>query len=307
MSRAPATQHGRICAVGLACLDHVWHVERFPPTSSRTHATSHRSHGGGPAATAAVAAARLGGEVTLWAALGDDDAGHALDSELVGEGVRLHATRASGSRSFVSAVLVAPDGERHIFPYRGRGLADEPDALDWDDLARAGALLTDARHPRMSAHALALARHHGVPTVGDWSDMRHWEQTEAIDHLIVSEECAHEALGSADPASALERLRRRAGQLVAVTMGPRGIVWDAGDGARLTFAPRVEVVDSTGAGDAFHGAFAFAIASGRDARAAMRLASAVGALACTGAGRDALPDLATAERLAATLDDEELR
>lgn len=293
-------------AVGLACLDHVWQVERFPPTASRTHASAHRSHGGGPAATAAVAAARLGGSATLWAALGDDAAGQALRGELEAEGVVVHATVARGSRSFVSAVLVAPDGERHIFPYRGEGLADDPTGLDWEALRHAGALLTDARHPRLSAHALGLARRYGVPTVGDWSDLRHWEQTEAVDHLIVSEECAREALGCDDVVSALPRLRRRADQLVAVTQGPRGIVWDAGDGARRTTAPHVEVIDSTGAGDACHGAYAFAIASGRDPRAAMRLASAVGALACTGAGRDALPDLATAERLAATLDDEEL-
>ncbi len=292
-------------AVGLACLDHVWHVERFPPESSRTHASAYRAHGGGPAATAAVTAARLGAEVHLWACLGDDAAGRSLADELDGEGVRLHATRAGGARSFVSAVLVDPLGERHIFPYRGDGLVDDPAPLDWSVVPAVQALLTDARHPRLSAHALALAQRHGVPTVGDWSDLRHWEQTAAIDHLIVSEECAIAALGETDPSTALGRLRQRCDQVVAVTLGPRGIVWDAGEGVRRSSAARVQVVDSTGAGDAFHGAYAFAIASGRSVRAAMRLASAVGGLACTGPGRRALPDLAAAERLAATLPDEE--
>lgn len=293
-------------AVGLACLNHVWHVERFPPLSSRTHASAQHSHGGGPAASAAVSAARLGAGATLWTALGDDDAAAVVRDELAAEGVRLHATAAPGARSFVSAVLVAPDGERFIFPYRGAGLADAPGLLDWSDLPRLGALLSDARFPQLSRHALALAQRHGVPTVGDWSDQRHWEQTAAIDHLIVSEECARDAIGADDPVSALAALRSRAEQLVAITLGPRGIVWDSGDGVRRTRAPRVDVVDSTGAGDACHGAYAFGLASGRDVRASMRLASAVGALACTGVGRAALPDLATADRLAATLDDEEL-
>jgi len=294
-----------VATVGLACLDHVWNVERFPPKASRTPASAYRSNGGGPAATAAVAAARLGGLSHLWASLGDDAAGDTLARELAREGVHLHATNTAGARSFVSAVLVDPTGERHIFPFRGEGLADDPAAHDWSALRTAGALLTDARHPRLSAHALALARRHAVATVGDWSDLRQWEQTEWVDHLIVSEECAREALGEADPSAALARLRRRSDQLVAVTLGARGIVWDAGDGVRRSPAPRVRVVDSTGAGDAFHGAYAFAIASGRSVPAAMRLASAVGALTCTGPGRDTLPDLATADRLAATLPDEE--
>lgn len=294
-----------VACVGLACLDHVWQVERFPPQASRTPASAYRSHGGGPAATAAVAAARLGAASHLWASLGDDEAGVALARELEREGVHLHAARTPGARSFVSAVLVDPTGERHIFPFRGEGLTDDPAAHDWSALQAAGALLTDARHPRLSAHALALARRHAVPTVGDWGDLRQWEQTAWVDHLIVSEECAREAVGEADPSAALPRLRQRDGQLIAVTLGPRGIVWDAGDGVRRTPAPSVHVADSTGAGDAFHGAYAFAIANRRSVPAAMRLASAVGALTCTGPGRDTLPDLATADRLAATMPDEE--
>ncbi len=306
-----------VAAVGLACLDHVWHVDHFPPTRSRTHARTYRSHGGGPAATAAVAAARLGAEVHLWASLGEDEAATTLERELEQEGVQLHALRAAGSRSFVSAVLVEPSGERHIFPYRGDALADDPQRLDWSALARAGALLTDARHPQVSEYALRAARRSGVPTVGDWSDLRHWAQTALVDHLIVSEECARAALGNEalgdhaigddDLAAALPQLRSTEHQLVAVTLGPRGILWDAGSGVRRTLAPRVDVLDSTGAGDACHGAYAFALASGRSVSDALRLASAVGGLACTGPGRDALPDLAAAERLAATLPDEEQR
>ncbi|TVR90396.1 MAG: carbohydrate kinase [Trueperaceae bacterium] len=306
-----------VAAVGLACLDHVWHVDHFPPTRSRTHASSYRSHGGGPAATAAVAATRLGAEAHLWASLGEDEAATTVERELSEEGVLLHALRAAGARSFVSAVLVEPSGERHIFPYRGDALADDPARLDWSALVRARALLTDARHPQLSEHALQAAHRNGIPTVGDWSDLRHWDQTALVDHLIVSEECAraalgdvalgNEALGEDDLAAALPRLRSAEHQLVAVTLGPRGILWDAGDGVRRTLAPRVDVLDSTGAGDACHGAYAFALASGRSVADALRLASAVGALACTGPGRDALPDLAAAERLAATLPDEEQR
>ncbi len=299
------SQPPTVACVGLACLDHVWQVERFPPVASRTYARTYSSHGGGPAATAAVAAARLGGRAHLWASLGDDPTADFLEREFAREGVHLHALRSRAARSFVAAVLVDPAGERFIFPFRGEGLRDDPAAFDWTELAEAEVMLTDARHPNASRHALELARERGITTVGDWSDRRHWDQTELIDHLIVSEECAREVSGAGDPIAALPLLRRRSDQLVAVTLGPRGIVWDAGEGPVRTAAPAVQVIDSTGAGDAFHGAYAFAIGADREVRAAMRLASAVGALACTGPGRDALPDVATADGLAATLPHEE--
>jgi sulfofructose kinase len=295
----------RVGFVGLSCRDHVWQVEHFPPTHSRTHATAYRAHGGGPAATAAVAAALLGAEAHLWAVHGDDDDGEACHAELASEGIDMTGVRRTlGSRSFVSAVLVTPEGERFIFPYRGDGLAEDPEGLDWSALPRLDALLTDARHPAMAGHALAEARRHGVATIGDWSDVRHWHLVELVDHLIVSEECAR-MLQDGDPVRALAALRAQGARVAAVTLGDRGVVWDAGDGPRRLSAPRLEAVDTTGAGDAFHGAYAWAIGAGRDAGAAMRLASAVAALMCRGHGRATLPDRAEAERLAAQLPLEE--
>jgi sulfofructose kinase len=306
--RAVATRQDppRVGCVGLSCRDHVWQVERFPPVSSRTNATLYRAHGGGPAATAAVAAARLGGDVHLWAVHGDDDDGEACHAELASEGIDMRGVRTTlGSRSFVSAVLVTPEGERFIFPYRGDALADDSEGLDWSALGDLDALLTDGRHPAMAAYALAAARRSGVSTIGDWSDTRNWHLVDLIDHLIVSEECARLVLGRDDPVAALALLRSAPDQVVAVTLGPRGVVWDAGDGPMLLHAPAVDVTDSTGAGDAFHGGYAWAIAAGRPIAAAMRLASAVAALMCRGHGRATLPDLTEAERLAGTMPPEE--
>jgi sulfofructose kinase len=298
----------RIGFVGLSCRDHVWQVERFPPIGSRTHATAYRSFGGGPAATASVAAARLGADVHLWAMHGDDDDGDACRAELEAEGVDVSGIRTTlGARSFVSAVLVAPDGERYLFPYRGDALVDAAEGLDWSPVAGLGALLTDARHPVMAAHALALARRHGVPTVGDWGDTRHWELAHDVDHLVVSEECSHAVHGADDPAGALVTLQRTGRhRLVAITLGPRGVVWDDGSGPRRLAPPQVDVVDTNGAGDAFHGAYAWGIAAGRAPEAAIRLATAVAALKCRGHGRATLPRLAEAERLAAELVPEEI-
>ena len=301
-----------VACVGLSCRDHVWQVERFPPVASRTPARAYRAEGGGPAATAAATAARLGAEARLWAVHGDDEDGRANAAELARFGVDLSGVRApAGARSFVSAVLVDPDGERRIFPYRGAGLADDPAAHDWRGLDGCGAVLVDARHPILAAHALEWAVARGVPRVGDWGDDRHPELRARVDHLVAAEEAGASALAArgsvapSDPLAAavlgLGALRDAPTQLVAVTLGALGCVWDDGRDVWHQVAPRVAAIDTTGAGDAFHGAYAAAIAAGWDVGDALRLASAVAALKCTGEGRAALPDLATARAVADAL------
>ena len=298
-----------IACVGLSCRDHAWQVERFPPDHSRTPARAYRAEGGGPAATAAVAAARLGVEARLYAIHGDDDEGRANERELAAYGVDLRGVRTpQAARSFVSAVLIDPSGERFIFPYRGHGLADEPDMHDWSGFASVGAVLTDARHPRLAEHALTLAAAAGIPSVGDWGDLREPDLQTRIDHLIFAQEAAQEALGVATPTdpiaialAALPRLRRHPRQVVCVTVGEHGSVCDDGVSVWRQPSARVRVVDSNGAGDAFHGAYAAALALGRPPLQAIRTATAVAALRCTGEGRAALPDLARADAFAEAL------
>jgi sulfofructose kinase len=289
-----------VLCVGLSCLDLVWHVARFPPVGSRTEASAHHRHGGGPAATAAVAAARWGASTRLWAVHGDDDAGRSLRDELAAEGVDVAEVRVpAGARSFVSAVLVAPDGERWIFPYRGEGLDDDPAAWPLARVAEADAVLTDLRHPRLAEAALGAARAAGVPSVIDLGNLRHVELTAEADVIIASREAAEEALGRAgdadgrDPTeraeAALEAVRRREGQTVAITLGEEGVLYDAGRGLRHLPSLPVETRDTTGAGDVFHGVWAAALAAGLDADACARHASVAAALACRAPGRTAIP------------------
>jgi sulfofructose kinase len=284
-----------LCA-GLSCVDHIWQVERFPPEGSRTDAHAYRLQGGGPAATAAFAVARLGGKSYLWALHGDDTAGRFALAELIEAGVDTAGVRVyDGAQSWTSGVMVAPDGERYIFPYRGSGLVDAPQ--DEAPPAQVAAVLVDFRHPRLCRAALDWAGENGVPTVGDLGNAAGWQESERLDYVIASEECAREVLGRSDPVAALAALRWRPGQYVGVTLGPRGYVWDAGEGVRQLPAPRVEVVDTTGAGDVFHGAFAFAVGSGRAAADCAEFALTAASLSCTGVGRSAIPSAAAVERL----------
>lgn len=281
----------RVVCVGLSCLDHVWRVERFPPLGSRTDASAYRSQGGGPAATAAVAAARLGAAAELVALHGSDAAGEEALAELAREGVDVKAVRrVEGGRTFVSAVLVAPGGERWIFPYRGSGLADDESWLGAVDLTGAGALLVDMRHPRLCRAAALAARTAGVPVVADYGNLRAFDDAHLADHLLASRECAQELLGRDDPEEALARLRRRPGQVVGVTLGAEGLLLDDGAGVVRVPAPSVDAVDTTGAGDVFHGAYAVAVARAWPARVAARYAAVAAALACrTFGSRSGIP------------------
>ncbi len=290
MSRA------RVVCVGLSCLDHVWRVERFPPVASRTDASDYRVQGGGPAATAAVAAARLGVRAELVALHGDDAAGETLLAELAGHGVEVSAVRRlPGALSFVSAVLVARNGERWIFPYRGRGLQDDPAWLAGVSFAGAGALVIDLRHPRLCRAAAESARAEGVAVVADYGNLRHFEHAHLADHLLVSRECAAELLGRDEPAAALTRLRQRSDQVVGITLGADGVLLDDGSDTVRLLAPTVEAVDTTGAGDVFHGAYAAGLARGFAARQAAAYAVAVAAMACrTFGARTGIPSDAEA-------------
>ena len=288
-----------LLSVGLSCLDLVWRVERFPPAASRTEATAHARHGGGPAATAAVAAARFGVEARLWALHGDDAAGRELHAALEREGVDVSGVHApAGAETFVSAVLVEPSGERWIFPYRGRGLDDDP--ADWplDAVAGVDAVLTDLRHPALARAVLRRARAAGVPSVVDLGNLRDVDATDDADVIIAAKEAAEAALGGPlagegdatwRAEAALEAVRRRPDQVVAITLGDEGVVFDAGEGVRHLSAFPVEATDTTGAGDVFHGVWAAALAAGEPPVRCATLASVAAAESCRGPGRTAIP------------------
>lgn len=289
----------RVVCVGHTVWDQVWMVDALPAGGGKSRADDFRGLGGGMAATAAVTVARLGGRASFWGRAGDDPAGHAMRAELATWGVDVQQLRlVPGGRSSVSGILVDREGERRIVNFRGADLPDDPGGLPLDELPRVGAVLVDPRWPAGARAALRAAREAGVPTVldGDVAD------SEIFDRLLPWVDCAifsepglaGYARGAADVSSRLLHALRAGCRLAAVTQGDRGVSWT--DGGPLQHQPafRVPVADTTGAGDVFHGAFAWALAAGRAVPQAMRLAAATAALKCRRpGGRAGIPDLAT--------------
>ncbi|WP_326534766.1 PfkB family carbohydrate kinase [Pseudorhodoferax sp.] len=296
-SRLEAKVPTLVC-IGLTAYDLTWDVEHLPRGGGKTRALNFRQGGGGMAANAAAAAARLGARVCFWGRAGDDMAGQQMVHELHALGVDVSALRLfAGARSSVSGIAVDAAGERSIVNFRGAGLPDDADWLPLDTLARCDAVLGDVRWPAGVAAAFDAARAAGIPTVldGDVAEAAVFDTLlPRSDYAVFSEPgLAGYAPGLADDEARLRHALARGCRLAAVTRGAGGVVWT--DGGTLQGQPAfaVEAVDTTGAGDVFHGALALALGVGADVADAFRFASAVAALKCTQpGGRAGVPGLA---------------
>ncbi|MBU1314517.1 MAG: sugar kinase [Alphaproteobacteria bacterium] len=284
----------RVICLGLAALDRIWRVERpFVSGSEKIRAGEHLTEPGGMAANAAVAVARLGGAVSFWGRAGNDDAGRILADSFVTEGVDIENFRLfEGGASSVSGVIVDKAGERQIVNFRGRYPCDP----SWLPLANISAesVLADPRWPEGAEALFRAARNRGIPTVldGDVADADVFERLLPLtDHAIFSEPGLRGFAGQ-EIEPALARVATFGCRMVAVTRGADGVTWREGSDLVHLPAPKVAVVDTTAAGDVFHGAYAFAIGAGFGISDALGFAGAVAALKCTrSGGRSAIPSL----------------
>jgi ribokinase len=264
---------GRVLVVGSANVDVVLRVDRLPRPGETALAIDAVRGFGGKGANQAVAAAAAGARVWLVGRLGDDPAGAAYRARLVALGVDVgHLLVTPDRRTGTAYVLVDRDGENSIVADAGAGAAVTVDDLGpVSGLGPGDVLLVQCELPGpVVAEAVRRAHAAGARAVVNLAPLVSLptDVVAIADPLVVNEE---EARGLAD-----------AGDLAAppaslvVTRGAGGATWD--DLARPAVAvPTDEVVDTTGAGDAFCGALAAALAAGHDRSAALDLALAAGA------------------------------
>lgn len=294
-----------VLCIGIATLDRVWLVDTMPGPGSKTRARAYLEVGGGQAANAAVTAAKLGGRVQLWTAVGSDSAGGKIVDELRAADVDTTGVEVvAGARSITAAVWVDKNGERSIVSDFDPDLLTASSTADLDAIASANAVLADVKWPAGAEPALQRARSLGIPTVLDIepAPAGNLERLCPLaDHAIFGQSGLAAFTGTDDPLAGLRIAHARLAGIVGVTLGAQGIRLMTSAGETHVPARRVAVVDTTGAGDAFHGAYALAIAEGRDAVAAAGFANAVAAMKCTKAGgRAGLPTRTELERFMET-------
>ncbi|OED38357.1 hypothetical protein AB833_20005 [Chromatiales bacterium (ex Bugula neritina AB1)] len=263
----------------------------MPRQAQKYVARSARPVGGGGAANAAVAIARLGGHARLAARVGDDVMGEMVLSQLRSASVDCSLVQQStdASSSF-SSVLVDASGERQIVNYRGNNLSD--DASFINNLT-VDCVLADTRWQAGTVAAMQLARRLGVPAVLDGEAPVALETMQYASHIAFSMQGLTDLTGESDVQRALRAVADQSNAWLCVTDGENGVTVFSEDKLVTVAAPEVNVVDTLGAGDVWHGAFALQLAQGLDELQAIEFANAAASLKCTrrGGGR-AGPDLA---------------
>lgn len=272
----------RILCAGVSTLDQIFKVQNFPIPGEKTRAVDFTEVSGGNAGNAAIGAARLGADVLLVSPVGADRVGDAIRRYLEAENIDCsHFVVLPGALSSMSAIVVDSTGERTIVSRRS-GL-DDARLKNADAVTKSvRAVLIDNRFPEFSLDVAQAARRNNVPVVLDADNPTRLTQElfAASTHVIFSAHGLRETVHIEDQEAALREVAKMTDAYVSVTGGSAGAWWmHRGKSGREQAFP-VKAVDTLGAGDVYHGAFALALGEGMDEAQARRFSSAAAALKC---------------------------
>ncbi len=295
MSAAPD-----IVGIGVCTVDHLVTVPRMPHRNENMRALNYKRQPGGLASCSLVAAARLGAKTRIISRIGDDALGEYIRQDLQREGVDVSLLlEEAGSESHVSLILVdEKSGDRSIITRPPTGASISPTEIKREHLTGARVLFVD----NITATSMLLAtwaRESDIKVVLDpalpYADIK--PLLALVNVPIVPEPWARAWLPDAAPEEVARRLFDAGAEIAVVTLGERGAAVCWGQGLRRFPAWPVDVVDTTGAGDAYHGAFMYALLQGWEVPRMAQFASAVGSLNCRAmGGRSALPSRAEVDQ-----------
>jgi sulfofructose kinase len=284
----------RILCAGIIVLDEVFRVDEFPQPDGKVQAKGFFVVNGGCAANAAVAIARLGGRAALAGPMGgpagEDENGDRVLKALARENVDCTACqRIDGLGTALSAIFMNARGDRTIVTYRDERIAAATPRDPQRIVDTADAVLADNRYPEFVRPICEAARRRKLPVVldGDRPTIEDDPLFRVASHVVFSWECLRETTGIADLGEGLLRIAGKTDAFLAVSNGPEDIVYLDRGGVRRLPVFKIAAVDTLGAGDAFHGGFAMALAEGRNEVDAMRFGAAVAGIKCTRIGGSA--------------------
>ncbi len=280
-----------ILGLGVTTVDDMIYLDRFPIPDEKKPVTRTERRLGGLTAIALAAASRMGARAAYAGMLGDDDLSRFVESELASFGVDVEPVVHMAAARPVHAVIMV-ESQHHtrtiLFSVEGpAGAADDQPSAELIESAKC--LFIDTYGMPGLIRAARIARAAGIPIVADFEHDHHpdFKQLAGLtDHLIASQRFALEFTGTSSPRDAVAALWNDDRAVVAVTCGSDGCWYRSAGDDTIYHQPAypVEVVDTTGCGDVFHGAYAAALVDGVGLADRIRIASAAAALKAANRG-----------------------
>jgi sugar/nucleoside kinase (ribokinase family) len=285
-----------VVGLGLNAVDYLCRIETYPEAGTKNRIVEFTEQGGGQVATAMVTCARLGLKARYVGKVGNEETGRFSLNSLAGEGVDVSsAIRANCANQFAFILVESVSGERTIFWHRDKELWIDPEELDLSAIESGKVLHLDTHNVEASLAAAKLARARGIPVVLDAETVSPLseELVSNVDVLIASRDFGEKLTGNSDWRSNLEDFSRMGPSIAVVTLGEKGAAALQSDEFMMAQGYEVDCVDSTGAGDVFHGAFIFGILQDWSLEETLRFSNAAAAMKCRTLGaRAGIPRLA---------------
>ena len=282
------TSRPLVAGVGINATDTVIRLPRFPTVDSKVEVTSSEVKAGGQVASAMVACRRWGLDTRYVGKIGDDDAGRFQMAEMQREGVEAHWITAANCMSQTAYILVdEPTGERTVLWKREPKVALHPSDIRREWIEGAQVLLVDGHDTAAATQAARWAREARIPVVADFDNL--YPGVEAllqfVDFPITSKDFPEHLTGEKSLLNSLPKIFSKFKcSLAGATIGRLGaLVWD---GSRFLICPgfRVNAVDTTGAGDVFHGALLYGLVQYWKVEEILEFSCAAAALNCEALG-----------------------
>jgi len=288
-----------VVGLGYTATDYLSVVPHLPELDTKLEADCLSIQGGGPVATGLVTVTRLGLSACYLGKVGDDQFGKFMLRELEDERVDVSrvVTENDATSQFAFIMVDENSAMRTIVWTRGSVSKLKRGEADLSCIDGAGCLLLDDLEVNAAIEAAERAGASGVPIVLDAGSLREGmrELLPLCDFIVASREFGKEFSGKVDPLAAASEIHDRTGRVAVVTLGPEGALCVSGKGELRQKGFRVRSVDTTGAGDVFHGAFAVGVLNGWDLPRILEFSCAVAAMKCRAlGGRPGIPSFVEA-------------
>jgi ribokinase len=295
----------KVVGLGQCSFDNLFIVDSFPVPDTKKEVMEYETAGGGPVATALVSLSRLGVNCSFHGVVGDDEEGEKIRKSLEKENINTDGliTREQSHSQIAFICIEKGSGKRTIFWKRPSAESIKPHELPDDFLENKDFLLVDGLMAEASVYAAKKAHEKNIPVMLDAGRLRGGmvELAQLCDYIVCSEEFARQYAGSRkdfDAERTVLKMKSFSARATTITLGNKGSITMTDTDVFQVPADTVDVVDTTGAGDVFHGGYIYGLLQKCDIKDVVRFASAFAALKCRKlGGRAGIPHLKEVEDL----------